>query len=84
MRARVRPDGQGGHNGDTGAEGSRALFANQPYSEWYLNSLRIKGSPVHGHHVKNYGEDFEYYEFAKEFNTALEAWDPAGWADLFE
>jgi alpha-L-fucosidase len=65
-------------------EGSRAMFANQPYSEWYLNSLRIKGSPAYEYHVKTYGPDFDYYEFAKDFNAALDAWDPAGWADLFK
>jgi len=64
--------------------GSRAMFANQPYSEWYLNSLRIKGSPAWEHHVKAYGAGFDYYEFAKDFNAALDAWDPAGWADLFK
>lgn len=36
-------------------EGTRAMFANQPYSEWYLNSLRIKGSPAYEHHLKTYG-----------------------------
>ena len=35
--------------------GYGAMFANQPYSEWYLNSLRIKGSPVWEHHVKTDG-----------------------------
>ena len=65
-------------------EGSRAMFANQPYSEWYLNSLRIKGSPVYRHHLKTYGPDFDYYEFAQDFNAALDTWDPAGWADLFK
>ncbi len=64
--------------------GSRALFANQPYSEWYLNSLRIKGSPVWEHHRKTYGPDFDYYEFAKDYNAALESWDPAAWAGLFK
>jgi alpha-L-fucosidase len=65
-------------------EGSRAMFANQPYSEWYLNSLRIKGSPAYEYHVKTYGADFDYYRFADDFNEALGAWDPAGWADLFK
>ena len=58
-------------------------FANNPYSEWYLNSLRIAGSPTQEHHRKTYGEDFEYMEFAPEFNQALEAWDPAAMAGLF-
>jgi len=64
--------------------GPKALFANQPYCEWYLNSLRIKGSPAHQYHVKTYGADFDYYRFADDFNRALAAWDPAGWADLFK
>ncbi len=65
-------------------EGARAMLANQPYSEWYLNSLRIKGSPAYEYHLKNYGAGFDYYEFARDFNAALDAWDPAGWADLFK
>jgi len=65
-------------------EGTEALFANQPYSEWYLNSLRIKGSPAHQHHAKTYGADFDYYRFADDFNQALADWNPAGWADLFQ
>jgi alpha-L-fucosidase len=65
-------------------EGSRTMFANQPYSEWYLNSLRIKGSPAYEHHVKTYVAGFDYYKFADEFNAALGTWDPAGWADLFK
>jgi alpha-L-fucosidase len=65
-------------------EGSKAMFAHQPYSEWYLNSLRIKGSPAYEYHMKTYGADFDYYDFAKDFNAALDTWDPAGWADLFK
>lgn len=65
-------------------EGGKAMLANQPYSEWYLNSLRIKGSPAYQYHLKNYGAGFDYYEFAKDFNAALDTWDPAGWADLFK
>ncbi len=64
-------------------EGARAMLANQPYSEWYLNSLRIKGSPANEYHRKTYGEGFDYYRFTEDFNRALGAWDPAGWADLF-
>lgn len=64
--------------------GSRMLFANQPYTEWYLNSLRIKGSPAYEYHRKNYGENFDYYRFAADFNKALAAWQPAAWAELFQ
>ena len=42
-------------------------YVNSPYSEWYLNMLRIKGSPVWNHHLKTYGPDFSYdaYHFEK-------------------
>lgn len=65
-------------------EGSRAMFKNQPYSEWYLNSLRIKGTPVQDYHREKYGADYDYYNFADDFNAALPSWDPAGWAELFK
>lgn len=58
-------------------------FANNPYSEWYLNSLRIAGSPTQEHHRKTYGEDFDYMDFAPQFNEALRAWDPGAMANLF-
>ena len=48
-------------------------FANNPYAEWYLNSLRIAGSPTQEHHRKRYGADFEYMDFAPRFNEAVEA-----------
>jgi len=63
--------------------GAKAMFANQPYSEWYLNSLRIPGSPAWQYHRQTYGAGFDYYRFADDFNRALADWDPAGWADLF-
>lgn len=59
------------------------VFENQPYSEWYLNSLRIEGSPVYEHHARTYGADYDYYNFADDFNGALGQWDPGVWADLF-
>ena len=38
-----------------------------PYAEWYLNSSRIAGSPTREYHEKNYGKDFNYFDFCKEF-----------------
>ncbi len=60
-----------------------ALFANTPYAEWYLNSLRISGSPVHRHHLATYGPDFSYDDFIPRFNQAVQQWDPDAWATLF-
>ena len=78
------PRGKGNIAEILAREGSGALFANQPYAEWYLNSLRIEGSPVHRHHLESYGEGFAYERFATLFNDAMKSWDPEGWADLFK
>lgn len=51
-------------------QGARGMFQTNPYSEWYMNSARVKGSPTWRHHRKTYGDDFEYREFASEFNKA--------------
>ena len=58
-------------------------FANNPYSEWYMNTLRIDGSPTQEHHRKTYGAEFDYMDFAPEFNEAVENWDPVAMASLF-
>ena len=59
------------------------LFANTPYAEWYLNSLRIEGSPTWRHHMETYGPDFSYEDFIPMFNEAIQRWDPGSWASLF-
>ena len=43
------------------------LFANQPYAEWYKNSMMIKDSPVYRFHKDHYG-DMSYEEFARTLN----------------
>lgn len=58
-------------------------FYQNPYAEWYLNSLRLKESPTYAHHAKTYGADYDYYRFAERFNSAVERWDPSTWASLF-
>jgi alpha-L-fucosidase len=58
-------------------------FAANPYSEWYLNSIQIPGSPSQEHHAATYGEGFRYENFAAQFNEAVQGWSPAAWADLF-
>jgi alpha-L-fucosidase len=65
-------------------EGWAAWFARNPYAEWYLNSLRIEGSPTRQHHAQTYGADFPYDGFVPIFNQAIAAWDPNAWADLFQ
>ncbi len=59
-------------------------FINNPYAEWYLNSLRIVGSPTYKHHLETYGKDFDYYQFANAFNKGSAGWQPEAWASLFQ
>lgn len=65
-------------------EGMRGQMKNNPYAEWYLNSLRIEGSPTLEHHRETYGKDFAYEDFAPVFNREVQQWDPERWAQLFE
>ena len=58
-------------------------FANNPYAEWYLNTLRIEGSPTQTHHRATYGNQFDYFGFARQFNDGIKVWDPAAMASLF-
>lgn len=61
-------------------------FAGQkynPYAEWYLNTLRIEGSPTQQFHKEHYGEDFSYFDFKKEFAEQSAKMDPKKWAEFF-
>ncbi len=59
-------------------------YKNNPYVEWYLNSLRIKDSPVSRYHAQKYGENYSYDNFAPAFNALIGKWDPEKWADTFK
>lgn len=59
-------------------------FTNNAYAEWYLNSLRIEGSPTQRHHIETYGENFSYDDFVQMFNQAVDQWNPDQWAGLFQ
>jgi alpha-L-fucosidase len=64
--------------------GWKAQYKNNPYAEWYLNSLKIKGSPVRKYHAEKYGADYSYDNFAPEFNRRIQNWNPETWAETFE
>ncbi|MHA1890059.1 MAG: alpha-L-fucosidase [Promethearchaeota archaeon] len=65
-------------------EGVRGMMFQNPYSEWYLNSLRIEGTRTREYHEKKYGLDFEYDDFIPIFNDAIKSWDPDKMAGLFK
>jgi alpha-L-fucosidase len=64
-------------------KGWRRHFAHNPYSEWYLNTMRIDGSPTQEYHRQQYGADFDYTDFRAEFDRRSKNWDPEKWAELF-
>ena len=55
-----------------------------PYAEWYLNVLRIPGSPTAAYHKEHYGANFGYYDFAAEFNRESKKWNPDAMAEVFK
>ncbi len=57
------------------------FYKNNPYAEWYLNTLKIPGSPTQKYHKKTYGEDFDYYDFIPLFNQAVTNWKPEAMAE---
>lgn len=67
----------------TGRFLTKEFFLNNPYPEWYANTIQIKESPSYQYHVKNYGENFKYDDFVPLFNQELQKWDPDKWAKLF-
>jgi alpha-L-fucosidase len=56
---------------------------NNPYAEWYLNVLRIDGSPTQAYHREHYGADYDYYNFATVFDKEIQKWNPDEWAKVF-
>jgi alpha-L-fucosidase len=53
-----------------------------PYSEWYENAIKIKGTPSWEFHQKHYG-GAPYRDFKKTFEEGLKHWDADAWAETF-
>jgi alpha-L-fucosidase len=70
------------HIGELLAAGRPDALAENPYTEWYQNSLRFPGSSVSRHHREVWG-DTPYEAFGDTFREALEKWDPHDWARRF-
>ncbi len=78
------PLGHGDINQLLAKEGYASFFANIPYSEWYINSIRIAGSPAHRHHCTAYGAQASYFDFAPQFKRVSAHWQAEPWAELFQ
>jgi alpha-L-fucosidase len=70
--------------GESSKRGIDVHMKNNPYAEWYLNSLMIDGSPTQKYHKETYGEDFPYDGFAQIFNEEIKKWNPEEMVDLFK
>jgi alpha-L-fucosidase len=62
---------------------SQDYIDNNPYAEWYLNSIRLEHSPTHAYHLEHYGAGYDYYNFAPIFNNDIKKWNPDVWAKIF-
>ena len=58
------------------SQGPEGMLKNNPYAEWYRNSMQIHGSPTQRHHAETFGVDFPYDGFIPMFDES------AGAADL--
>lgn len=59
-------------------------FSNNPYAEWYQNSLAIGQGATYDHHVQTYGANFAYHDFAPMFNEAATRFDAGKLADAIK
>ncbi|MGI9577113.1 MAG: alpha-L-fucosidase [Microthrixaceae bacterium] len=50
-------------------QGPRSMLRNNPYAEWYMNSMQVPGSPTARHHLETYGAGTPYDAFAGTFDT---------------
>ncbi len=78
------PVGRGSSHEIIQNEGWEASFRYTPYAEWYINSIKIPGTPAFMHHNKKYGNDYDYDNFILEFNNEMLKWNPDDWAELFK
>jgi alpha-L-fucosidase len=57
------------------AKGPEAMLRENPYAEWYRNSMALEGSPTQRHHLETYGAGFAYDDFIPAFDEGSSAAD---------
>jgi alpha-L-fucosidase len=65
-------------------EGPAGLFRDNPYAEWYRNSMLVEGSPTWTHHRETYGPGFPYDGFVESFDAGTAECDMGAIADVCE
>ena len=63
--------------------GFDAYFRENPYAEWYLNTLKFEDGPTRAYHDRTFGAGFAYEDFQPIFEAESRKWNPAEWSDLF-
>jgi alpha-L-fucosidase len=62
----------------------KLFYRSNPYAEWYLNSLRISGSPTAEFHKTKYGPNFDYYNFRDTLALKTKNWKAEQWVKIFK
>lgn len=70
------------HTWELGEVDSSEWFLDNPYAEWYYNSLNIGRGATFEHHIEKYGKEFKYEDFIPMWKA--EKWDPKEWAKIFK
>lgn len=55
--------------------GPKWMLRDNPYAEWYLNTMQIRGSPTQIHHRETYGDGYPYDNFVDIFNDQSDGAD---------
>ncbi len=63
-------------------DGPKRMLRENPYAEWYRNTMQIQGSPTARHHALVYGEDYPYDNFVRTFDAASSGADLDALADV--
>jgi alpha-L-fucosidase len=48
--------------------GPKRMLRENPYAEWYFNTMHIQGSSTQRHHFEAYGRDYPYDSFVRDFD----------------
>jgi len=59
-------------------------FRENPYAEWYLNTLKFADGPTRAYHNRTYGKHFVYEDFQPIFEREAQKWVADDWAELFQ
>jgi alpha-L-fucosidase len=62
---------------------SNDYILNNPYAEWYYNTMRIPDSPTAAYQKEHFGTLGSYYEFSSAFNEETKRWSPDAMAGIF-